>query len=151
MKAIGILAAALLLAAACSKRETRPDTTTMGSAAGNVGTTMPSVMTPAPTPTPAPPVVMTDANYVDRIQLDDSTEIKLGKLGESKATNPAVRSYAAMLLKDHGANARAVAVVIKKDSITPTAPMNDTRASEHQQVSGRRSELRLGQHCPETT
>jgi putative membrane protein len=137
MRAIGILAAALLLAAACSKRETRTDTTTMGSAAGVV-TTMPTV-----TP-PAAPVQLSDANFVDMVQLDDSTEIKLGKLGESKGTNAGVKSYARMLVSDHAANARAVALLIRKDSLAPQTAPNDTSALEHQHALDRLSALPKG-------
>jgi len=132
MKGLGILVAAVCVVAACKSKERTADSTTMGSAAGMVGTTSSAMATPAPTPAPVA-APLTDANVVEHLRSDDSAEVKLGRLVASKGTNPAVRSYGQMLVTDHTSGAKAVAAVVKKDSLAPIAAASDAADAEHRE------------------
>src|SRR5213596_53668 len=143
MKGLGIFVVAVCVVTACKSKERMADTSTMGSAAGQVGTTSSVMATPAPTSAPVA-AQLTDANVVEHLQSDDSAEVKLGKLVASKATSPAVRSYAQMLVTDHAAGARTVALVVKKDSITPQLAASDSADLEHQHAFERFSAMPKG-------
>ena len=132
MRSVVIAVAAGAFVVACSKGDnSRPDTVAGGSAVGSaVGATT------AAAPAPAPPQ-LNDANVLAKLSGGDSAEIALGKLVATKGTDAGVKQYGTMLATDHGANAREVASVAKKDSVTPQPPANDTSAAEHQHVLDR--------------
>lgn len=138
MKAVVITLFAAASVIACSPRTERGDTLTTGSAAGTaIGATTTAH------PTPATPQ-LTDANVVAKLSAGDSAEVALAKLVQAKATDAGVKQYATMLATDHGANAREVASLAKKDSVSPTPPPNDTSAAEHQHVLDRFKAMQKG-------
>ena len=75
---------------------------------------------------------MTDQNVVAKLGGGDSAEVALGRLVSTKATNAGVKSFAQMLVTDHSANAKELASLAKKDSLTPQPPPGDTSAQHHQ-------------------
>ena len=125
MRSAVAVCAAVAFVVACSKG---------GSNADSAGGALGASTTPAAAPPPAPPpTVMTDQNVVAKLGGGDSAEVALGKLVASKATNAGVKSYAQMLVTDHSANAKQLAALVKKDSLTPQPPPGDNSATENQQ------------------
>ena len=136
MKAPIACAALMTLVIACARTaDERTD-----SAAGTVGATS-AAATPAPAPTPPS---LTAENVVAKMGSGDSAEVALAKLVETKATNAGVKSYARLLVADHGAHAKQVAALEKSSNLTPVAPVNDASAQEHQQTLDRFTSLAKG-------
>ena len=53
-------------------------------------------------------------------------EVKGGAMGEAQGTNPAVKRFAAMMVKDHtGANAQVKSLAAARNVTLPTAPSED--------------------------
>jgi putative membrane protein len=73
---------------------------------------------------------MTDGNIVAKSMSGDSAEVAIGRYMESNTKNAAVRSYAALLVSDHGKGMKKVTDVESKQSITAQPPSNDTTAQE---------------------
>jgi len=111
------------------------------SAGGAVGATT-AAATPAPAPTPTPPPAMTAENVIAKMGGGDSAEVALSKLVETKATNAGVKSFARLLVTEHGAHARQVAALAKSANLTPVPPANE--AQEHQQTLDRFTSLPKG-------
>jgi len=131
MKAVVITLLGAVCLSACTAKTDRGDTLAAGSTSGMaVGATSSAMATPAP-------VQLSDANVVEKLSSGDSAEIALGKLVQTKATDAGVRQFGTLLVTDHGANAKQVASLAKKDSLTPQPPPSDTSAAEHQHVLDR--------------
>lgn len=100
--------------AACSpKNEQTADT---------LATTPPA---PAATPTATPATgdvanAWTDANVVDVLTVANQGEVDYSQLGVDKATNPSVKQFAKLMVKDHGAMLDAVKNLSSKLNVTPT-------------------------------
>jgi len=107
MGAFGILVA-------CSPRkDNAPDT---------LATTPPATAT-----TPATPATgdvangWTDANVVDVLTTANQGEVDYSQLGVDKATNPSVKQFAQLMVKDHGAMLDAVKNLSTKLNVTPAS------------------------------
>ena len=116
-----------LLLAACSKGSDKAADT-----AGVTGTATPSTA-PAPDTTAAAPASadtakLTDANILAKEAGGDSAEIQIATLARDKATSPAVKSYAEMLIRDHSKALDDGHKLAKKIDVAPQAPPNDTTA-----------------------
>jgi putative membrane protein len=64
---------------------------------------------PAPTPTPGipAPTRLSDANISSIAQTYNAGEVQLGEMAATRSTNPAVKAFAQMMVRDHGeANGR---------------------------------------------
>jgi putative membrane protein len=134
MRSLILCAAALAVVGACSKgSEANGDSAAAGASA--------AAATPAPPPAPA---ALTAENVVAKMGGGDSAEVMLARLVETKATNAGVKSYARMLVTDHGAHAKELAALEKKANLTPQPPPNDLSASEHQQTYERFKALSKG-------
>jgi len=98
--------------AACARDETATTDTAAGAAA-------------APPPvTPAAPA-LTDANIVwilDQANMGDSA---MGKLADTKATDPEVKRFARLMMSEHHALRLAGENLAKKLAVTPSAPPAD--------------------------
>ena len=108
MGAFGILAA-------CSmKKDQTADT---------LATTPPATAaTPAATPAAGDVTNgWSDANVVDVITVANQGEIDYSQLGVDKATNPSVKQFAQMMVKDHGAMLDGVKSLSAKLNVTPAA------------------------------
>lgn len=127
---LALLFAGTALVACRSGKETTND-----SAAGAVGATTSSYgmagastgATAAAQP-PVSPSSYNDAQILGALQGADSAEIEIAKLAEQKATNPGVKSFARMLVADHGKGA-SQAKQIAKDSLSAQTPPGDTTAT----------------------
>ena len=75
--------------------------------------------TPPATATTPTDVAWTDANVVDVITVANQGEIDYSQLGVEKATNPSVKQFAQLMVKDHGTMLDAVKNLATKLNVTP--------------------------------
>jgi putative membrane protein len=61
----------------------------------------------------------TDANVVDALTAANQGEVDYSKIGVDKATNPAVKDFAQLMVKDHGAMLDDVKNLTSKLNVTP--------------------------------
>jgi putative membrane protein len=115
--------------AACSPRSEKTTDT--------LATTPPAAAT---TPTAAPGETTTgwsDANVVDVITVANQGEIDYSQLGVEKATNPSVKQFAQLMVKDHGTMLDGVKSLTTKLNLTP-APndkVNDLQKESQKDIS----------------
>jgi putative membrane protein len=117
-----------ILAACSPKKEQTTDT---------LATTPPATAT---TPTPATGEVAggwTDANVVDVLTVANQGEVDYSQLGVEKATNPSVKQFAQLMVKDHGAMLDAVKNLTSKLNVTPTAndKVNDLQKESQKDIT----------------
>ena len=97
--------------AACSPRKEQTTDT--------LATTPPAAATtPAATPSGSTSA-WTDANVVDVITVANQGEIDYSQLGVEKATNPSVKQFAQLMVKDHGTMLDGVKSLASKLNLTP--------------------------------
>jgi putative membrane protein len=63
----------------------------------------------------------TDANVVDALTAANQGEVDYSQIGADKATNPSVKKYAQLMVKDHSAMLDAVKSLTTKLNLTPAA------------------------------
>lgn len=63
----------------------------------------------------------TDANVLDVLTVANQGEIDYSKLGVQKATDPSVKEFAQMMVKDHGTMLDAVKSLATKLNVTPAS------------------------------
>ena len=130
-----LLAAAVALAACSSDHNAATSDTAMGQPAV-AGTTTGAAAMPATPATPAGSTAtasstkMTDANIIAAEEGGDSSEVAIATYVRSHASSAGVKSYAAMLIADHGKALGEVKSLASKLDITPQAPPNDTTAQK---------------------
>lgn len=85
----------------------------------------------AQTPPPPPPAQARTAAepYVMAAGQSDLYEIGSSQIAETRAQNPAVRRYAAMLVKHHQKTTAATMAAARQAGMTPPVPMADPGAS----------------------
>jgi putative membrane protein len=70
-------------------------------------------------------------------------EIEFGKLGEERATSPAVKKYAQMLARDHTKNDKELTTLAtSRDMVLPTTPSDPDEVSMQQQMTESMDSLR---------
>jgi putative membrane protein len=69
---------------------------------------------------------LSDANILAAEANGDSAEVVIAGLAKTKATSPAVRAYAALLVSDHSKGLAATHALAQKLAITPQAAPQDT-------------------------
>jgi putative membrane protein len=87
----------------------------------------------------AAPTAMSDNDFLKEAAIGGMSEVELGKLAASKATNPQVKSFGQMMVTDHSkANDELKALAAKKNIQLPTEPDAKHKAtlSEMQSKSG---------------
>jgi len=117
------------LLAACSPRKEQTTDT--------LATTPPAAAT-TPTATPAAtPNGWTDANVVDVITVANQGEIDYSQLGVEKATNPSVKQFAQLMVKDHGTMLDGVKSLASKLNLTPSPndKVNDLQKENQKDIS----------------
>jgi putative membrane protein len=125
---IGVIAGALAAAlGACKKGSEYASTDTMkvDSAAGRADTGARAVSSPD---SGTPAGKWADASVLGYTVVASRGEIALGKLGEKMATNPAVRSFALMLVTDHQkllASTKGLATKLSTTADTSAGDAND--------------------------
>lgn len=130
---MGALLATLALAA-CSKSDHNAATsdTTPGQPLP-AGSTTAAAATPAESTAAAanPDTThLTDANILAKEEGGDSAEVALAGYMRSHAASAGVKSYATMLVDDHGKGLSQTKALASKVKITPQAPAGDTTAQE---------------------
>ena len=91
----------------------------------------------ATTPTPTVDAPWTDANVVEAITVANQGEIDYSQIAAEKATNPEVKSFAQMMVKDHGAMLEAVKGLATRLNVTPAAndKANDLREEGQKDIN----------------
>jgi putative membrane protein len=115
--------------AACSPRKEQTTDT--------LATTPPAAAT-TPAATPGETTSgWTDANVVDVITVANQGEIDYSQLGVEKATNPSVKQFAQMMVKDHGTMLDGVKSLTSKLNLTPTPndKVNDLQKENQKDIS----------------
>jgi putative membrane protein len=87
---------------------------------------------------------LTDANILANEEGGDSAEVVVATLAARKATDPAVRSYADMLIRDHSKSLKEVKEVAAKVKIHPEPPPSDTTAQMTRHLVERFDKLAKG-------
>jgi putative membrane protein len=123
---LALLGAAL--AVGCSSKEKMADTTSTTTSGVSTTTTATVAAMDSAKAAPTDPSHYTDANIIAKEILGDSGEVALATMVKGKATNPAVRAYAEMLVTDHGKGLAAAKALATRTSITPQVPAGDTTA-----------------------
>jgi len=115
--------------AACSPRKEQTTDT--------LATTPPAAAT-TPAPTPGETTSgWSAANVVDVITVANQGEIDYSQLGVEKATNPSVKQFAQLMVKDHGTMLDGVKSLATKLNVTP-APndkVNDLQKENQKDIS----------------
>ena len=75
----------------------------------------------ATTPTTDPNSGWTDANVVDVITVANQGEVDYSQIGVDKATNPAVKQYAQLMVKDHGTMLDGVKALASRLNVVPAS------------------------------
>jgi len=102
-----ILATCLSLTA-CKQNPTAPDTDASANAA-----ILPEANVSLAIPNPA----VTAPDFVNAVAISDMFEIAASKLALEKAKNPAIKTFAEQMIKDHGATTAEVKQIIAKDTL----------------------------------
>ena len=76
---------------------------------------------PATATTPTTDAAWTDANVVDVITVANQGEVDYSQIGVDKATSPAVKEYAQMMVKDHGTMLENVKALASRLGVTPAS------------------------------
>ena len=76
---------------------------------------------PATATTPTPDVAWTDANVVDVLTVANQGEVDYSQIGVEKATSPAVKEYAQLMVKDHGTMLEGVKALATRLNLMPAA------------------------------
>jgi len=69
----------------------------------------------------------TNPSTIAFVEAASSGEVELGKLAQKKATNPAVKAYARMMVTDHTAMLSSTKKLATKLNVTPDTTADDTR------------------------
>lgn len=131
-----LLAAAVALAACSSDHNAATSDTAMAQPAAAGASTGASTgvattpAAPAGSTATARGTKMTDANIIAAEEGGDSSEVAIATYVRSHAASAGVKSYAAMLVADHGKALSEVKSLASKLDITPQAPPNDTTAQK---------------------
>jgi len=88
---------------------------------------------PATATTPTPDVAWTDANVVDVLTVANQGEVDYSQIGVEKATSPAVKEYAQLMVKDHGTMLEGVKALATRLNLMPAA--NDKANSLKEEVA----------------
>jgi putative membrane protein len=95
---------------------------------------------PATAATPATGEVAggwTDANVVDALTVANQGEVDYSQIGAEKATNPSVKQFAQLMVKDHGAMLDAVKNLTSKLNVSPAAndKVNDLQKENQKDIT----------------
>lgn len=122
---------ALVLAACTGTPDRRATGASAGAATSTAATSTAADSSSARAAAPARDTTrLTDANILAKEAAGDSAEVVIARLAQSRATSPAVRAYAAMLIADHSRSLGEVHALARQVAITPQAPVQDTTVQE---------------------
>src|SRR3954452_9729139 len=124
-RTVPALALALALGACNSHRDRD---VTSNAPSGSETATMPADTTASATsatPTASAPAELSDANIVALLDHANAADSTAGALAATKATNPAVKQFAKLMMSEHHALRKQRADLAKKLKVTPEPPVTD--------------------------
>lgn len=127
-------AAAIALAACSTKEKSAVDST---SATTTTATTTAAVGDSTHHDSTAAGGGMSDANIMAKEIGGDSAEVAIASYVRSHASDAGVKSYAALLVSDHGKGQKEAKALASKLSITPQPAPQDTTSQETEHVMSR--------------
>lgn len=145
-----------LVLAGCSSKESNQsaaDTAATASAAGtSTGATTGASASTAGGEVAASPAISNwnDNNIVDHVATGDKGEVSLAKLAESKATIPAVKDYARMLVTDHSKSEKDVRSLESKAKLPAKPASDDTTSKANQDLMKKFSAMPRGKDWDST-
>jgi putative membrane protein len=124
-RTVPALALALALGA-CNNHRDRDVTSNApsGSETGTMSADTAASATSA-TPTASAPAELSDANIVALLDHANAADSTAGALAATKATNPAVKQFAKLMMSEHHALRKQGADLAKQLKVTPEPPAND--------------------------
>ncbi len=138
-----MIAAAIALAACSgSKDASKTDSTSMATSSTSATTTAAAGDSMRRDSSAAGGGTMSDANIMAKEIAGDSAEVALASYVRSHASDAGVKSYAALLVSDHGKGEKEARALATKLSITPQPAANDTTSQEAQNTMSRFSSLK---------
>ena len=117
-KLVAVLSTLVLVA--CAKDAAKTDSTAITDSA-TAATTL-----PAPT--------LTDANIAALLDEANAADSAAGKITSTKGTNPEVKAFGVMMMRDHHALRKAGQDLVTKLGVTPAAPANDELPAKAQMI-----------------
>ncbi len=123
-RGIALLGASVLWIA-CAKSENKADTT-----AAMTDTTKAAAATPTTPPAPQ----LTDVNIVALVDEANAADSAAGQLAATKGTSASVKEFGRLMARDHHALRKQGLDLVKKQSLTPQPPSNDTLQSSAQKM-----------------
>jgi putative membrane protein len=123
-RGIALLGASLLWIA-CAKAENKVDTT-----AAMTDTTKAAAATPT---TPTAPQ-LTDVNIVALVDEANAADSAAGQLAATKGTSASVKEFGRQMARDHHELRKQGLELVKKESLTPQPPSNDTLQTSAQKM-----------------
>jgi len=126
-RTIPALALALALAA-CNGNRDRNAATTNAPGGAETATVPADTAATAPaanTPAANAPADLSDANIVALLDHANAADSTAGALAATKATNPAVKQFAKLMMSEHHALRKQGADLAKQLKVTPQPPAND--------------------------
>lgn len=87
-----------------------------------------------------PTLSTSDVTFINTAATADAEEVQFGKLAETKATTPAIRGFAARMVKDHtAANEKLASLATSKQFTAPTSmdTMHDSAYDSLKNAKGR--------------
>ena len=77
-----------------------------------------------------------DKKFLATASQSDVNEIKLSELAEQKATNPAVKAFAAKMVREHKQMSASMKPFAEKAGLNPPADMDDSHKDDYKKLSG---------------
>jgi putative membrane protein len=77
-----------------------------------------------------------DAPFLSEAIKGDNSEVAMGQLAQHRGVSPTLRAYGAMLVHDHGAHRRKIALLDRKLSVVPTTDLSDDGAHAKAMLQG---------------
>lgn len=78
-----------------------------------------------------------DAKFIDKMAVDGTAEVELGKLAEQKSSNPQVKTFAQRLVSDHTKANQQLMSIAQRDGATPPKSAD----KEHSALQARLAKL----------
>jgi putative membrane protein len=123
MQRLAPILPALVLLAGCGTNNSATANNTVVTDDTTVQTNVPDAEVANNMSAELPP--MTGKQFADTVAASDAYELAAAKLAQTKGTTPAIKDFAAMMLKDHTQSTAELKAAAAKSSITPSPKLTE--------------------------
>lgn len=81
-------------------------------------------------------ITMGDKSFMKDVYIGGHTEVMLGKLAASKASNPKVRAFGAMMASDHSKVGKELKMLADKKGVALPKPESASESDEYKKLAG---------------